>query len=51
MLIQTRVNPKEYQDFDLNPDVEFAREVGKMLSGAGFSVEMEVDFEQIHDTL
>ncbi|GFZ47203.1 hypothetical protein JCM24511_04946 [Saitozyma sp. JCM 24511] len=44
------VHPREYADFDLNPDVELAETVTSMLSDAGFDVSMDSDFEQIHDT-
>lgn len=44
------MNPKKYVDFDLNPDLELAEEVHDMLKEAGFNVQLDPTFEQIHDT-
>jgi hypothetical protein len=46
-----RVDPKRYVDFDLNPDLELAAQVARMLCQAGFDAALEPKFEQIHDTL
>ena len=51
LLLMRRVNPKEYVNFDVNPDVEFAKTVQELLLDAGFQVSLCEDFEQIHDTL
>jgi hypothetical protein len=51
IVLSHRVDPREYTEFDLNPDVEFANTVGAMLSDGGFKVTLEPDFEQVHDTL
>ncbi|WWC64313.1 uncharacterized protein I303_106923 [Kwoniella dejecticola CBS 10117] len=43
-------HPREYLDFDLNPDVEFAPVVEGLLQKAGFDATIDPKFEQIHDT-
>lgn len=50
-VLTCRVDPKQYQNFDLNPDVEFASRVRDMLDDAGINASLDPDFEQIHDTL